>query len=79
MALDGIVTRALVSEFNDLIVGGRVNKIYQTEKDEIILNIYSRKENYQLLISANSSAPRMHFTNIKKENPQEPPYVLYGP
>lgn len=73
MSLDGIVTKSLVEELNNKILGGRVGKIFQPENDEIILNIYSNGENYKLLLSANSSTPRIHFTNIQKSNPQEPP------
>lgn len=73
MSLDGIVTRALTYELRDKLVGGRISKIHQPETDEIIMNIYNKGENYKLLLSANSSHPRIHFTNLQKDNPQEPP------
>lgn len=73
MSLDGIVARSLVKEIKDKALGGRVGKIYQPEDDEIILNIYNKGENYRLLLSANSSNPRIHFTEVQKANPQEPP------
>ena len=39
MALDGIVINNLVSDLNTVLVGGRINKIAQPEKDELLLTI----------------------------------------
>lgn len=73
MAFDGIVTRAIVNELKEKILFGRVDKIYQTERDELIINIYNKGVNYKLLISANSNHPRFHLTEVSKSNPQSPP------
>ena len=73
MAIDGIVTKSIVKELNMTLLGGKVDKIYQPEKDEIILNIYNKGNTYKLLISANSSNPRIHLTRYSKENPPTPP------
>ena len=73
MSFDGIVTRNIVLELNNLLVGGRINKIYQHEKDEILLHIYNKGKNYKLLISSSSNSPRIHITNYGMENPQSPP------
>ncbi|CCQ96047.1 Fibronectin-binding protein A [[Clostridium] ultunense Esp] len=73
MSLDGIVTRAIIRELNDTILGGRVDKIYQHERDEILINIYNRGKNRKLLISASSNNPRIHLTNCGKSNPSSPP------
>lgn len=73
MSYDGIVTRAVVDELKDKLLGGRVDKIYQQEKDEILIRIYSRGKNYKLVISSSSNNPRVHLTEYSKENPQEPP------
>ena len=73
MSYDGIVTRSVVNELQDALIGGRIDKVYQQEKDEILIKVYSRGENHKLVISANSSNPRMHLTKYSKENPKEPP------
>ncbi len=73
MSYDGIVTRAVVDELKDKLIGGRVDKVYQQEKDEILIRIYSRGKNYRLVISSSSNNPRIHLTEYSKENPQEPP------
>lgn len=73
MAFDGITISALVSEIKDKITGGRIDKIYQPESDEIILSIRSFGKAYKLLLTANPSNPKIHFTKENKNNPLNPP------
>ncbi len=73
MAFDGLTIKNILHEIEDTIVGGRIEKIYQPEKDEIILSIRSLGQGYKLLLSPNPSHPRLHFTNIAKDNPMTPP------
>ncbi len=73
MALDTITIFHLVSEFQNELENSRIDKIHQPEKDEILLNIKSRTSTYKLVISANSSQPRIHFTNAQKDNPKTAP------
>ena len=69
MALDGITISSITAELNQKLIGGRIDKIYQPLSDEIIFTVRSIGENYKVLISANSSHPRMHITQIQKDNP----------
>lgn len=73
MAFDGITVSALISEIKDKITGGRIDKIYQPENDEIIFSIRSFGKAYKLLLTANPSNPKFHFTSENKENPLNPP------
>ena len=73
MAFDGITISALVSEIKDKILGGRIDKIYQPESDEIILGIRSFGNAYKLLLTANPSNPKFHFTKENRNNPLNPP------
>ncbi|MCC5911960.1 MAG: NFACT family protein [Clostridiaceae bacterium] len=73
MALDGLVVSSLVYEFKELLNFNRIEKIYQPENDEIIINIRSNRKGLKLLLSANSNYPRVHFTTANKENPTTPP------
>lgn len=68
MAFDGIVTRSVVKELKEKLVGLNVNRIYQVEDDEI--NILFR--NYKLLISNSGNIPRIYLTEESKENPKTP-------
>ena len=73
MALDGFTLSNIIYELKSNIIGGRVDKVYQPEKDEIILQIRNKGNAYKLLLTANASSPRLHFTNIQKENPINAP------
>ncbi len=73
MALDTLVIHALTTELGQKLTGGRIDKIHQPEKDEILLNIRTFSENYKLVISASPAHPRIHFTLSQKENPPSPP------
>jgi predicted ribosome quality control (RQC) complex YloA/Tae2 family protein len=71
--LDGIVLRSLSAEFTQTLLGARIEKINQPEKEEIILQLHNQGKKYRLLLSANASAPRVHLTDAVKANPTTPP------
>ncbi len=73
MALDGVVLSHIVHELKTKALGGRVDKIYQPEKDEVILNLRCRGESYKLMLTASPSHPRLHFTSQTKANPMQAP------
>ena len=73
MAFDGIVIANLVKDLNDKIVSGRISKIAQPEKDELLLTIKGNRENFRLLISANASLPLLYFTETNKPSPLTAP------
>lgn len=73
MPFDGITTCALVRELKQELIGGRIDKIYQPEADEIVLNIRSLGKMKHLLLSANPSHARFQLTEIKAETPLTPP------
>ncbi|GIP32942.1 NFACT family protein [Paenibacillus sp. J2TS4] len=72
MALDGIVTRAIVRELQ-ACVGGRISKIHQPSNNDVLLHIRSQGNNYRLLLSANPTYPRVHLTEAQFMNPLEAP------
>lgn len=73
MALDGFTLSSIVYELKNTILGGRIDKVHQPEKDEIILHIRSKGNAYKLLLTATAGSPRLHFTEIAKENPLTAP------
>ena len=73
MAFDGITISAVNSQLKETVLGGRIDKIYQPEKDEIILLIRSFKSAYKLLLTASASHPRLHLSEEQKKNPEQPP------
>lgn len=73
MSFDGIITGAIVSEMNKNILGGKIEKVYQPEADELVINVHSKSGNFKLYASCNSNHARIHFI---KENPVNPPEPL---
>ncbi|SHH06272.1 Predicted component of the ribosome quality control (RQC) complex, YloA/Tae2 family, contains fibronectin-binding (FbpA) and DUF814 domains [Thermosyntropha lipolytica DSM 11003] len=74
MPFDGFTIKAIVSELNEELLSARIDKIYQPEKDEIILTVRKYKgSTHKLLISANAKWARMHITTDRMENPSVPP------
>ena len=75
MSYDGFVTHSVVHELNGKILGGKIDKIYQPESDEIIISVRTFDGNYRLLLSASASNARVHLTTSKRENPMTPPML----
>lgn len=69
MSFDGFVTCAVIRELRDNILGTKIDKVYQPEKDELIISLRSFNDSFKLLLSASPSNPRFNLTNQKKENP----------
>ena len=73
MAFDGIVIAGLVKEFNDKLTGGKISKIAQTEKDELLFTVKNNRESYRLLMSVNASLPLIYLTQTNKQSPMTAP------
>lgn len=69
MPNDLLTFNALSAELNETLAGGKIEKVYQPEKDEITLSIRSKGQKYNLVISCNAQNPRIHLSCVKKENP----------
>ncbi len=72
MAYDAGMLSHVVHEINGRVAGGKIDKIYQPSRDEIVLVIRCGGAEHRLFVSAGSSA-RMNLTAIKTENPATPP------
>lgn len=74
MAFDGIVIANLIQELRSSLLGGRINKIAQPEKDELILTIKGQaREQYKLLLSAGAGLPLIYLTDSTKPSPLTAP------
>ena len=73
MAFDGIITHSIVHELNNFILGGKINKIFEPNKNEIILGIYNSGKNYALNCSIGSDNYRINLTTNSKPNPINAP------
>ncbi len=73
MPFDGFTLGLVARELDRALVGGRINKIIQPERDEIILTVRNAGANHQLLLSATANCARAHLTTTRKSSPLEPP------
>ncbi len=74
MAFDGVVVANVVKELRDTLQGGRINKIAQPEKDELILTVKGQaREQYKLLLSAGAGLPLIYLTENTKPSPMTAP------
>ena len=73
MALDAGYLAALAAEISDVAHGAAIEKIHQPERDTVVLLLRTFSGGRRLLINAGSSNPRIGFTEIPLENPQNPP------
>ncbi len=72
MAFDALSLSVLADEFRQMLVGGKITKVFQPERDEIVLFVFNGK-NYKLLISANAGVNRIHTTAAATDNPKTCP------
>ena len=72
MALDGIYLSLLRKEFDPLI-DGRVDKIHQPSREELIMTIRTKEGAQKLMFSTGAGSARVHITTADIENPKTPP------
>ncbi|MBQ8506898.1 MAG: NFACT family protein [Clostridia bacterium] len=72
MPLDGFTLGLIARELNSTLSGGRIDRIIQPERDELILTIRNSGANHALLLSASAGCARAHLTSVKKQSPLEP-------
>ena len=76
MAFDGITIAGVTKELNEKLTGGRINKVAQPEKDELLLTVKTGREQVRLLISADPSLPLIYLTESNKTSPATAPALL---
>ena len=73
MSLDALCLTAVAAEVRAAVQGGKIDKIYQPARDEVVLYIRGPAGNVRLLLSASPGHPRAHLTERNRENPEQPP------
>jgi predicted ribosome quality control (RQC) complex YloA/Tae2 family protein len=74
MAFDGVVIANIIHELRETLLGGRINKIAQPEKDELILTVKGQvREQYKLFLSAGAGLPLIYLTEYTKPSPMTAP------
>ena len=73
MPIDALCLTAVAGEVRAAVQGGKIDKIYQPTRDEVVLYIRGPAGNVRLLLSASPGHPRAHLTERNRENPEQPP------
>ena len=73
MSFDGNIVNKVTKELVDSLNTGRINKIYQLSKYDLLFIINTKSGRKQLLISNSPSYSRIHLTTMKYEKPDFPP------
>ena len=74
MSLDGTFLYCIRREMLSAgLIGGRIDKIYQPSREEIIISLRAAGKHNKILISANSMSARVSLTDRAAENPSAPP------
>lgn len=72
MAFNSIVLKKVTLELHNLI-GYKIDKVCEPDKNTIILGLYGKQKNYNLLTSISSNNYRIHLTNKNIKNPMQAP------
>ena len=75
MALDGAFLRHIKKELEENVIDAKVDKIYQPNREEMVLSLRTHSDHFKLLMSTRANSARIHFTHIVPENPKSPPML----
>ncbi len=73
MSFDGNTIHHLVNEWNDAFKQGRIQKIYQMSRFDLLFVIHVNKQKHQFLISSSPRYARAYITTRNYEKPDYPP------
>ena len=73
MAFDGVTISSIVQELNEKILDGRIYKIAQPEKDELLITVKAAGGQYRLMLCADASLPLIYLTGENKQSPMTAP------
>ncbi len=66
MALDALCMAALVRELRSALLGGKVDRVNQPGRYEIVLTLHTYKGNERLLLSAEPGQARAQITYVNR-------------
>lgn len=72
MAFDAGMLACMICEINRVAAGGKIERVTQPERDELVLQMRTRDGAKRLRINAGSN-PRIGFSELSSENPASPP------
>ena len=77
MPFDGICVSAITHELNSALSGGRIVKIAQPEREEILMQIKTTDATHRLFINVSAGMPFLYLTEENKPSPMTaPPFCM---
>ncbi len=77
MSLNALDIQKVVDELSMIIVNGKVEKLYQHTKDDLIITIYKEGNTYHLYFNVASGMTRMHLLSEKpKAQPTPSSFIM---
>src|SRR3990172_1707051 len=71
--MDAFLLKQIVAELSGELRGALVSKVHQPAEKEIVLTLWTGREEKRLLLSADPEACRIHLSTRKVPNPPSPP------
>ncbi len=72
MAYDGIVTCAMAHELHHTLQGGRIEKIYQPEREELVLLVRTKTGRHKVYLSCAGNHCGIYLSQESYTNPPQP-------
>ncbi len=72
MAYDGIMMHQTIKALDIQLKTGRINKIYQISKYELLFVVRAHRKNIKFLLSCHPMYARMQLTDLQYPNPEQP-------
>ena len=69
MPQDAFTLKYLCNEFNNLLVGGRVNRIVAPNNDRVVFTVWTGKNTVKLLLDVNPAMPRIGIVEREENAP----------
>ncbi len=73
MPLDAIFVTQLADELSQQLIGSKIDRVRQPEKDSVVLSLRGAGGSKRLLICVSGSSARLCLTEQDYENPPQPP------
>lgn len=73
MAFDGLFIHSFLGQLAPTLLHSKLSKIYQPFEHDLIFVFRQHRQNYKLLVSANSQSPRFYFQSQEIPNPDKAP------
>src|SRR5512147_1412881 len=71
--MDAFLVKRVVAELSAGLRGALVSKVHQPAEREIVLTLWTGREEKRLLVSAHPETCRIHLTTRRPPNPPSPP------